>query len=147
MTTKEPNPSRRWNEELIHQGDWIQLPKVLIERSGSLGLKPQHVWLVLFLQCSRFKNRHPRFYWAEIAKAAGKTVSTVRKWAYELRDMGLLTFGPGFEKDRNKKRPPAPKLGYRNDRNVFYLRKLEDRLVDELAKREGEKQARRSGGA
>jgi hypothetical protein len=67
----------------------------------------------------------------------------VRKWAYELRDLDLLAFGPGFEKDKAKKKPPVRSPGHRNDRNVFYLRKFEERLEGELEVRDEEKRKRR----
>lgn len=127
---KKRSKSERWPDELVRPNTWVELPKFLMKNTARLGLEPHHVWLVLFLQCERFRDRSPRYYWVEIARAAGRTTSTVRKWAYELRDRDLLSFGPGFEHDKKKKRARTEGAP-RNDRNVFYLRRFEEFLVDQ----------------
>lgn len=77
-------------------------------------LKPRHVLLLLSLASRKFKKKKIRVYWEELAEDLGVNKDTVRKWAYELRDWGLLWIAQhrGRDPDRNR-------VGHRNERNSF----------------------------
>jgi hypothetical protein len=84
-------------------------------------MKPHHLWLLLALQTDRYRDRVPRYYWAELAAWAGVSANTVRRWGYDLESMGLLRI------KQNRKLDPAQtrRVGHRNERNEFYLDNFE----------------------
>jgi hypothetical protein len=88
--TDKPAGTARWHEETVAKGHFIQLPKALIKGTGKLKLKPHHVWLILALQLEQYGKHPSRHYWAELAGWAKVNVSTVRRWATELKDLGLV---------------------------------------------------------
>ena len=93
--------------------------------SPGRALKPQHLWLLLALQSERYESRRqPRYYWAELAGWAGVSVSTVRRWAYELKDLGLLKIIPCREQSASERK----RVGVKNDRNRFDLSPLDEAM-------------------
>lgn len=119
--------TERWPAVCEEPGKFITLPKVFIKRTGELGLRPNHVWLLLALQLERFRDRPPRHYWEELARWCGRDKNTVRRWAYELQEMGLLGIEQVKELEPGQERRP----GHRNERNRFHLDRFEDRLERE----------------
>lgn len=117
----------RWPQNAVAEGEWIQLPNVLLKRMGQMELEPRHLWLLLVLQTARYKNRPPRFYWEELAAFCGKDKNTVRTWARQLKDMGLLKIRPSRELNPGE----VPRPGHRNERNVFDLAPFEKRVEEE----------------
>jgi len=53
-------------------------------------IQPRHILLVMALAARKFRDEPIRAYWAELASGLGVRPDTVRKWAYEARDGGLL---------------------------------------------------------
>lgn len=120
----------RWPKNATAEGEFILLPKVLLQRLREFDLEPRHLWLLLVLQAARYENRDPRFYWDELAAFCGKKRNAVRRWAYELRDKGLLKI------QQLKKLNPDehPRPGYRNERNRFVLTPFVQRVEQEHEK-------------
>jgi len=123
--------TERWPAPCVERGNFILVPKVLFRDLESLSTKnrafqPHHLWLLLALQADRFRDRPPRYYWAAIAGWCGKDKNTVRRWGYELRDMGLLGIQECKELDPDQPKQP----GRRNERNRFHLEPFEKRVLD-----------------
>lgn len=140
---EEPDKgTERWPAEVIRPGDWIMLPKALIKGTRRLKLRPHHVWLLLALQLDRYRDRPPRYYWAQLADWAGFGAGTVARWARELKQKGLLAYKQPLVFAADEQRWP----GQRNDRNEFYLEAFEQRLVvvhEELDSAAAKKKRRR----
>lgn len=118
---KKPG-TQRWPAACVVKGDFFQMPKSIVQRMGDFStptfqFKPHHLWLVMALQTDRFRDRVPRYYWAELASWAGVKEGTVRRWAYQLRDAGLLR----IKQNRSVNPGTAPRPGVRNERNEFFL--------------------------
>ena len=83
-----------WGKD-VEAGDYLKVPRVILARGrypieGLRGLKPRHLLLLLVLAGRKFKRSRIRAYWEELADDLEVSKDTVRKWAYELRDRGLL---------------------------------------------------------
>jgi hypothetical protein len=108
-----------WGRE-VEQGDFLKVPRALLclhrYRDGLKWLKPRHLTLLLVLAGRKFQNKPIRVYWEELANDLGVNRDTVRKWAYQLEDKGLLRIRriKGRDPDNNR-------VGVRNDRNAFDL--------------------------
>lgn len=121
QSSLSPSATVRWGDLCEAKGQWIKVPKVVLERLGDFRgnngeqVKPHHLWLLLALQSTKYKDHLPRHYWDDLAFKAGVTKDTVRRWGYELRKMGLLVI-----KQRRTLGDGQPrKTGYRNERNEF----------------------------
>lgn len=83
-----------WGPE-VESGDFIKLPRVFTRlyrfdsRAGKQ-LQPRHLILLLALAGRRFRNAELEVTWHHLGRDLGIKSDTVRKWAYQLRDMGLL---------------------------------------------------------
>jgi len=121
---KQTSGTERWPASCVANGEWYQLPKVILKRFGKLGIEPQHLLLLLVLQTDRFRNRPVRYYWEELANLCGCTKNTVRRWGYELKKKGLLEIIPVRQRLPGEVR----QLGYRNSRNIFDLEPFEQRV-------------------
>jgi len=134
--------TQRWPKACLGKGEWLQVPKSVIQRLGEFDMKPHHLWLLLALQADRFRDRNPRYYWAALADWAGVTPNTVRRWGYELRDKGLLTI------KQNRKPNPGEKrrTGYRNERNEFHLEPFETKAEEVHKRWKKKRKQRRNGG-
>jgi hypothetical protein len=53
-------------------------------------IQPRHLLLIIALACRKFGDQPIRAYWRDIATGLGVRTDTLRRWAYELRDLGLL---------------------------------------------------------
>src|SRR5690349_14558976 len=89
-TKKKSDGTSRWHKETVAPSQFITLPKALIKGTGKLKLKPHHVWLILALQLEQYGKHPSRHYWAELAGWADVTTSTVRRWAAELKKLGMV---------------------------------------------------------
>lgn len=120
---------------------------VLFYRFGGYGdkklkaLQPRHLLLLLALAGRKFKTKPIRAYWQELAEDLGVKVNTVRKWAYELRDYGLITI-----KQHRGRDPETNRSGIRNERNSFSLEPFVQALRAAHARCQQER-AKRGGGA
>lgn len=101
-------------------------------------LQPRHLLLLLVLAAKKYKNKPIRIYWQELAEAVGAKPDTVRKWAYQLRDMKLLRIKQFRGRDSEKNKP-----GYRNDRNLFDIAPFVQRLETAFRLRQQERAIRK----
>ena len=105
-----------WGKE-VEAEDFVKVPRVLL-RLGRYGLreleglKPRHLLLLLVLAGRQYQRRPIRAYWEELAWDLDVKKDTVRKWAYELKEKGLLRITQHRGRDPDDKR-----VGYRNERN------------------------------
>lgn len=53
-------------------------------------IHPRHLMLIIALACRKFADEPIRATWDDIASGLGVRTDTLRRWAYELRDRGLL---------------------------------------------------------
>jgi biotin operon repressor len=100
----------------LESGDFIKVPRALIRihryKDGLAGrLTPRHQMLLLVLATRRFKAKPLRAYWQELADDLGVSRETVRKWAYQLRDMKLLGISQVRKREKEDKR-----IRYRNEK-------------------------------
>jgi hypothetical protein len=78
---------------------FLKLPKTFAflgrydDRVGNT-IHPRHLMLIIALACRKFGNEPIRAYWSDIASGLNVRPGTLRRWAYELRDMELLTIRP-----------------------------------------------------
>jgi hypothetical protein len=112
------NPSTiAWSESLVERR-FLKVPKIMFflgryeDRVGK-EIQPRHLMLILALAAKKFGVEPVRAFWGELASMLGVKPDTVRKWAYELRDLNLLKIERKRE-PRDENRP-----GIRNDRNAF----------------------------
>lgn len=133
--------TERWPAQCVQDGEWIQLPKVILKRFPKLGVSPQHLLLLLVLQSDRYRDRPVRFFWEELAELCGCNKNTVRRWGYELKRKGLLTITPI--------RKPLPGeervIGFRNARSIFDLRQFELKVGDAQTTWAKEREERKRG--
>lgn len=122
--------------------DFLKVPRCLLRPGASsdlakLNLKPNDLILLLALAERKFKEKHIRAYWEEIASDLGFKKDTVRKWAYSLRDRGII-------KIRNHKgRDDQNKVGHRNERNTFDLSPFVKAVESAFSERRGARDAKR----
>lgn len=121
--------TRVWGGTL-EAGRFLKVPKIIFylgrydRRMGS-ELQPRHLLLLLALAARKYGDEEIRAYWAELASGLGVRAGTVRKWGYELRDMGLLRI-------ENRRRSASSGDGdvSGNERNAFdiapFIRLLKD---------------------
>ena len=89
-----------WGSD-AERGDFLKVPRALL-RLGSYSrlmgreLQPRHILLALNLASRRFRDAPLIVEWKVIARDLGVRVDTVRHWAYELRDLKLITIGAQF---------------------------------------------------
>ncbi len=105
--------------EIVEAEDYIKVPRALLRLpryQTQYKLKPRHVLLLLSLASRKFKKKTIRVYWEELAEDLGVNKDSVRKWAYELRNWGLLRIAQHRGRDPDKNR-----VGHRNERNSFDL--------------------------
>ena len=126
-----PSTQRRGQSEgtnvwgsFLEKGHFLKVPKVwflLGRHGGEKGqrIKPRHVLLLPALASKKYKTAPIRVYWEALAIDLASKPDTVRKWAYELRKMGLLKITQHRGRDPKDGRP-----GVRNDRNSFDLAPL-----------------------
>jgi hypothetical protein len=146
-TPEKKIPStKRWPAPCEAKGQFILLPKVVVknfhEIFADLKLGPQHLLLLLVLQADRYSDRLPRYYWQELADMCGRERDTVRKWARELKQKGLLRIRPCKQTTSGSKR----KVGYRNERNEFVLDPFLAKVETVQKKVDAERAKRRAGG-
>jgi DNA-binding transcriptional ArsR family regulator len=140
---KQPDGTARWHKETVSPNHFITLPKALIKGTGKLKLKPHHVWLILALQLEQYRKHPSRHYWAELADWADVDISTVRRWATELKALGLVR----IEQRHGPRQGVERTVGYRNDRNEFYMSTAADAVLrvhrELIAEKEARSQSRR----
>lgn len=122
--------TERWPKECVDKGNFFLVPRVLFRDLKSFGTKtrhfrPHHLWLLLALQADRFRDNPPRLYWEAIAGWCGRDRNTVRRWGYELKNMGLLGIEECKKLDPDQERRP----GRRNERNRFHLEPFEAKTL------------------
>ena len=89
-------------------------------------IKARHIHLILVLAAKKYKSNMIRRYWARLAQDLGVSTETARKWAYELRDAGIIKIIPftGKRKLPAPKAKPSTNPGLRNEANGFDLSPL-----------------------
>lgn len=102
-------------------GDWIPVPRALLylgsfDDETAKKLEPRHILLALCFVAKKYKEKKTRRLWYYLAKDLGFERDTVRKWAYQLEDMGLLKIKRYKDKSSGIARA---KPGYRNESNEF----------------------------
>jgi len=79
----------------LEEKRFLKLPKMFAylgrydQRVGT-EIQPRHLVLIIALAIRKFGDQPIRAYWEEIASGLGVRSDTLRRWAYELRDLGLL---------------------------------------------------------
>jgi len=78
---------------------FLKLPKMfayLGRYDGRVGtdIQPRHLMLIIALACRKFGEQPIRATWQAIASGLGVRTDTLRRWGYELRDLGLLEIHP-----------------------------------------------------
>lgn len=122
-----------WGKE-VEAEDFIKVPRAFLRLSRYLtagelkDIKPRHLMLILALAGWKFQRKPIRAYWEQLADDLGVKKDTVRKWAYELREKGLLVITQHRGRD-----PKKHGVGYKNDRNSFDIGPFV-RLVDKAYK-------------
>ena len=129
-----------WGKD-VEMGDFLKVPHALIRlhryHDGLSDLKPRHLVLFLALASRKFQNKPIRVYWEELADDLGVSRETVRKWAYELIEQGLLKTKQVRGRDKKNDR-----VGYKNDRNIFDISPFVSVVEKAHAERERQKPAR-----
>ena len=85
--------TRIWGS--LEERRFLKLPKTFAflgryERRVGTDIQPRHLMLVIALACRKFGDEPIRASWQDIASGLGVRVDTLRRWAYELKDLGLL---------------------------------------------------------
>jgi len=121
-STREDNSTVIWGDAELK--DFIKVPRALIYLRGFVAaqpkydkLKPHHLLFLLALAARKFKKKKIQAYWLYLGRDLGVEKDTVRKWAYQLEKMGLLT----ITRFRRKTDAKSPTPGFRNDKNAFDL--------------------------
>ncbi len=83
----------------LEEKRFLKLPKMfafLGRYDGRIGreVQPRHLMLIIALACRKFGDEPIRAHWKDIASGLGVRSDTLRKWAYQLRDIGLLGITP-----------------------------------------------------
>ena len=120
-----------WGQDTEAQ-DFIKVPRVFTRlgrydtRVGQQ-VQPRHLMLLLNLAGRQFRTRPLRATWQVLARDLGVKRDTVRRWAYELRDLGLLTL-------------IRPEAGDGDRRNIFHLAGFVRVVGDAFKKRTSERE-------
>ena len=82
---------------------FLKLPKTFAflgrhDRRVGNEIQPRHLLLVISLACRKFQDKPIQCYWFDLASGLGVRPDTVRRWAYELRDLGLIHITPHMSK-------------------------------------------------
>jgi len=110
MIETDPTPPQRpstvvWGS--LEKSRFLKLPKTFAflgryEARAGNEIQPRHLVLIIALACRKFGDQPIQAYWQDIATGLGVRTDTVRRWAYELRDLGLLEITPrSSSKGRN----------------------------------------------
>lgn len=79
----------------LEQRRFLKLPKTFAflgryDPRVGFDIQPRHLLLIIALACRKFGDIPIRATWQDIASGLGVRRDTLRRWAYELRDLGLL---------------------------------------------------------
>lgn len=112
-----PPATKVWTDQL-ERARFLKVPKILFylgryEPLMGEDLQPRHILLLLALASRKFREEPIRAYWSDLASALGTRRDTVRRWAYELRDMKLLRILREGGEDSPRGR------SYKDERNTF----------------------------
>ena len=134
-----------WGDDL-ESGDFIKVPRTFVwlgrfANLRKLGVQPRHQLLILALAARKYEKKPIRVYWESLAHDLGQKKDTVRKWAYELRDMGLLRITQHRGRD-----PETGRVGYRNDRNSFDISPFVEIVKKHRPARQEEIRRNKNGG-
>ncbi len=86
----------------LEERRFLKLPKTFAflgrydHRVGK-DIQPRHLLLIIALACRKFRNQPIRATWDDIASGLGVRTGTLRRWAYELRDLELLRITPHID--------------------------------------------------
>ncbi|MGD2109911.1 MAG: hypothetical protein PVI86_11020 [Phycisphaerae bacterium] len=92
--TPLPKSTKVWGR--LEKRRFLKLPKTFAflgrydDRVGKQ-VHPRHLMLIIALACRKFQDEPIRATWDDIASGLGVRADTLRRWAYELRDLDLLT--------------------------------------------------------
>lgn len=129
-----------WGEG-VEKGDFLKVPRAMIRlhryQDGLSALKSRHMMLLLVLASRKYQHKPTRAYWEELADDLGVSKETVRKWAYELRDQGLLRIKQVRGRDRENHH-----VGYKNDKNIFDITPFVKVVAKAHAEKKRQKAAR-----
>ena len=142
--------------EALEKRDYLKTPKAFIhirsfDHPLAKKIKARHIHLILVLAAKKYKTHMIRRYWARLAQDLGVSTDTCRKWAYELRDAGLIKIIPftGKHKLPTPRAKPSVNPGMRNEANGFDLSPLIGLITMAAAARKAaraEKAAKYGGG-
>ncbi len=146
---KKKDPGTVVFGEALESRNYLRTPKAFIhirsfDHPLAKKLKARHIHLILVLAAKKYKKNMIRRYWARLAQDLGVSTETTRKWAYELRDAGLIKIIPFT----GKLKLPAPKgkpgmtPGFRNEANGFDLTPLIDLITQAAAARKAARAAK-----
>jgi len=128
-STAATSTSKTKAQGVLHgdaEDDYLKVPRCLLYAGRFVGpdhplANARHRLLLLALWARYHKNTPVREYWENLARDMGVSSSTVRQWAYTLREAKLLKIvnhkGPVRQKENG--RP-----GRRDERNTFDLAPL-----------------------
>lgn len=90
-----PTSTVVWGQQAEHE-DFLKVPRTLTrlgryERRAGKEIQPRHIILLLALAGRKFRDDPIRARWQDLATDLGVKSDTVRKWAYELKKMKLLS--------------------------------------------------------
>jgi hypothetical protein len=142
---KDKPPTVIWGKEL-ESDDFIMVPRTMLYLGRFVdirkrGIQPRHHLLILALAARKFGKKPIRAYWESIAQDLGQKKDTVRKWAYELRDMGLLRITQHRGRD-----PETNRVGYRNDQNSFDISPFVEFVKESHPARQAQRKKHKNGG-
>lgn len=151
-TTSKPkshhNPGKSqhtviWGKE-VESDDYIIVPRSFLLLSKyddelAKSLQPRHMLLILAIAARKYQKKPTRAYWEELAKDLGANANTVRKWAYQLEQLGLLR----IQRHKGPAREPHDRPGTRNERNTFDISPFVRRVQDVYAVRKDERARRK----
>jgi len=69
------------------------------DRHVGTDIQPRHLMLVIALACRKFRDKPIRATWQNLGSGLGVRADTLRRWAYELRDLELLEIKPTTRSD------------------------------------------------
>lgn len=123
--------------EALEKRNFLRTPKAFIhirafDHPLAKKIKARHIHLILVLAAKKYKSNMIRRYWARLAQDLGVSTETARKWAYELRDAGLIkiiAFTGKNKKLPTPKAKPGVTPGFRNEANGFDLSPLIDLIT------------------
>jgi hypothetical protein len=133
-----PQPTVVWSPAMEAE-DFLKVPRTLLrlgryDRTLAGKMQPRHILLALALASRKFRDLPIRAKWTDLAYDLGTRPDTVRKWAYEMKQAGLLHIErPKSSVDRGDRR------------NKFYLDKLVHALETAHDRRSEERTRVREG--